>query len=210
MTFIEGIWGMVSFWEAIKLFRKHPLQGAFFGLTALACRNELLMRISHCVHLCEVAATEFELGKDAEKTLDEVKELFARGDTQDRKTVVFDDCGVKPFRDKILAHPLNHCKVLHDKERYLINLKWDTVEATLNKIKLFASQVECHNNAIGVLDVSTYKEGVGLESSFKSLVLSLEASANYRQLQRAIMEKGGRATVALNLLEPGHDIVIEG
>jgi hypothetical protein len=85
MKFIQSYWAMLSYWEIIKLYRTHPLRGAFFHLTALACRNELLMRISHTVHLCQQIAKEYDVGVEAKATLAEIEALFQRGALRHRK-----------------------------------------------------------------------------------------------------------------------------
>jgi len=197
MAFIYSYWSMLSYWEMIKGYRKHDLQGAFWSLNALACRNELLMRIAHSVHLCEEIAKEYEVGVAAMKTLDEIKVLFARGDTRDHKVLRFDDCGVKPFRDKILAHPLNQLKAVLGKPNYEILLKWGTVEKTFRKIKEFADQVEAHMSHSGRWGFSTYKDELGdVDIEFKSVTRALEDAQKHDKLKLAIKLKGGRATVS--------------
>jgi len=123
---------------------------------ALAVRNELLMQIAKSVKLCEEVAKVCVVGADAAVTLEEIKALAAKGDTRDRSVLEYPDCGVMPFRDKVLAHPLSQIKALHGKEPYRIDLQWATVEATLAKIQRFADQVEKHNAPRW--ELSTYKE----------------------------------------------------
>jgi hypothetical protein len=198
MKFIHSYWAMISYWEIIKLYRKHALPGAFFNLTMLACRNELLMRIAHTVHLCRQIAKEYDVGPDARTTLAEIEALFERGDTPDRSALNFDDCGVKPFRDKVLAHPLNQTKAVLGKQGYQISLKWATVEETLSKIKEFANEVEGHNLGSGKWHSATLKdEVIGLEPAFMDVKLALEAAAKFDRLRRAILIKGGKAPYPL-------------
>ncbi len=199
MTFINHLWAALFYWELIKQYRKHELPGPFFSLSALATRNEFLMRIDHAVHLCREIAKEYDVGDQANKTLEEIVTLFERGDTLDRSVLKFEDCGLKPYRDKVLAHPANKIKELLGKERCEISLKWDTVEQTLNKIKKFADQVEQHNSRSGKWNFSTYKEDAGaMETAFRAVTIALEDAAEHDLLKRDIMLKGGRATVTLD------------
>src|SRR6516164_20924 len=76
MTFINHLWAAVFYWELIKQYRKHELSGPFFSLSALATRNEFLMRIAHAVHLCREIAKEYDVGEQARRTLDKIVSLF--------------------------------------------------------------------------------------------------------------------------------------
>jgi hypothetical protein len=196
MIFIGHLWGTVYYWE---LYRTHELPGAFFSLTALAARNELLMRIAHAVHLCQEVAKEQDVGDEAKAALDEMLTLFERGDTLDRSVLTFEDCGVKPYRDKVLAHPLNNIKRLLGKDTYQISLKWATVEQTMNKIKQFADHVEQHNSSSGKSSWSTYKEDTGeMQRAFRAVTRALEDAAEYDLLKRQLIQKGGKATITLD------------
>jgi hypothetical protein len=198
MTFINYYWSIVSFWEIIKAYRTKELQGPFFSFSALATRNELLMRIAHAVKLCEEIAKEYDVGVEAHQTLGEIKALFAKGDTPDHSVLKFEDCGIKPFRDKILAHPLNQTKAVLGKPKYEISLKWDTVEKTLERIKVFAGQVEEHYRQTGHLTCSTYKDEIGdMETAFRAVTIAMEDAEKYDKLKREIASKG-KATVILD------------
>ena len=210
MTFIHQFWGALSYWELMKMYRKYELHGAFFSLSALASRNELLMRIAHVVHLCKEVAKAYDIGNEATTTLAEIKKLYEKGDTPDRSVLQFEDCGVKPFRDKVLAHPLNPTKALLGKSECQILLKWDTVEQTLAKIREFADQVEEHNLRAGQWDFSTYKDAVdGVDVAFSAVMIALEDAAKYDRLQLAIKLKGGKATVSCDWRSGNDDIVVE-
>jgi hypothetical protein len=200
MIFIEHYWGTMSYWELIKLFREQALPGAFFSLSALAIRNEFLMRIDHAVHLGEVIAGEYDVGEDAKRTLGEMKALYQKGDTKDRASLDFKDCGIKPFRDKVLAHPLCKIKSVLGKGEYQIALRWETVEWTLGLIRHFADQVEGHHRGLGTWDFSTHKgEMADVQTSFRAVLRAQEDAAKFDALKLAVSLKGGRAAVVRNL-----------
>ncbi len=195
MAFIHDFWGTLSYWKLIKLYQANELSGSFFMLSALATRNELLMRIAHTVHLCEEIAKEYDVGADAEKALQEIRKLYAQGDTPNRSALNFEDCGVKPYRDKILAHPLDTLKEILGKGRYEISLKWETVEKTLDKIREFANEVEAHYTEIGKWDFETHKDVGGIEIGFDSLMIAMKDAAKYDRLKLAVRLKGRSVVV---------------
>lgn len=189
MTFIDHLWSVVAYGQLINLYQKTPLPGSFFHLTALAVRNELLMRIAHTVHLCEVIADKHDVGPAASATLNEIKVLYERGYTDNKSALTFDDCGVKVFRDKVLGHPLNTIKTTLGKDEYQISLKWETVEETLSKLKLFATQVEMHY--LDDWDFSTAKdEVIGVDDDFNHVISSLREAEDYDNLKFEISKRG--------------------
>jgi hypothetical protein len=209
MVFVNHYWETLSWWEMVKLFRKHQPRGVFFGLNAMACRNQLLMNIALAVKLCEFIQKTYQINGKAAKTLDELKSLYDREETKNRDKLHFPDCGIAVFRNKILAHPLNHVKKMQGKE-YEIDLKWDTVEETLTTIKQFANEVEEHFSQRNNWDFATYKEEVaGLEASFGDVISSMDDAANYHKVRREIMLKGGKATVSCSW-RPSDEIVVDG
>jgi len=103
--------------------------------------------------------------------------------------VIFDDCGVGPFRDKCLGHPLNHIKRLLGKQEYVISLRWETVERTFEKIKQFFNEVEEHY--VGDWNLSSWKQEVnGVEDCFERVVIGLGLGDKYERLMRVVMTKG--------------------
>ncbi|MEI7688000.1 MAG: hypothetical protein WCL32_23580 [Planctomycetota bacterium] len=200
MKFIDELWGMQSYWELILEYRKNPtMQGAFFSLSALATRNELLMRIAHVVHLCEEISKNFEIGTDATESLDEIRSLYTKGDSRNSAHLKFVDCGVKPFRDKVLAHPLNKIKTILGKDEIEISLPWQTIEQTIAKIKEFANWVEVFNNQAKRWSLSTYKDKIGdIDHAFRRVVIAFEDSKKFRQLEHKVALRGGKATVRFN------------
>jgi hypothetical protein len=187
MIFINHYWLTIAYRDILKHFREGKLQGMFFGLCAVACQHELLMMIAHAVHLCEEVSKEYDVGPDAMKVLAELKALYAQGDSKNQAKLNFDDCGIKPFRDKLLAHPLNQIKMVLGKPEYHIDLKWDTIEATLNKIKEFAHHVEEHHGRLGQWNFWTDKGSVGsVEVALTQVTLEVEDAAKYEKLKREI------------------------
>ncbi len=199
MKFIDDFWGMYSYWELIGEYRKHPMQGAFFSLSALATRNELFMRITHLVDLCEQMGKNYDIGPDATQSLDEIRVLYDRGTSKNSAATKFLDCGLKAFRDKVLAHPCNSIKKILGKDEIEISLPWSTVEQTINKIKEFANRVERFNNESKLWNVSTYKDKIGdLDASFRRVVIALENSKKYDKMTQQIALRGGKATVSFD------------
>jgi len=103
MIFVNSYFGMITYRGLVKLYQQHPLEGEFFYLNRLACQNELLMRIAAVVKLCQEMA-KYDVGSDALKALEELKAIYAKGyEGGDRSSVNFLDCGVLPYRDKVVA-----------------------------------------------------------------------------------------------------------
>ena len=190
MTFINHLWLTIGYRQLVKAYVENQLGGIFFDLTGMAIRNELLMRIAHTVHLCEQIAEKFDVGNEARKTLTEILDLYKKGDSRDNRSVLkFEDCGVKPFRDKVLAHPLDHIKELLGKPQYQISLKWDTVDHTLHKIKEFCDQVERHNTSSW--DMVSYKDEVAaVDFAFQKIMWSLTEAAKHNKLKHDIGIRG--------------------
>jgi hypothetical protein len=156
MKFINHLWLTTSYWQLAKACRATNPSGWFFELASFAFRNELLWGIDHGVHICREIAKNCDVGDAARKTLEEINDLHQKGETRDRNALVFEDCGVKVYRDKVLGHPADHIKELLGKDNYEFSLKWATVEETLNKIKRFADEVEQHNLGKWNLAVQRY------------------------------------------------------
>jgi hypothetical protein len=193
MAFIEHLWATIGYWQLVNYFRETNLSGSFFIFTRIAVRDKLLMLIAHSVHLCEEIAKEFDVGSHARETLEEIKVLYEKGDTRDRSVLTFEDCGVKAYRDKLLAHPLDHIKELLGKDQYQISLKWETIEQTLEKIKEFCDEVEVHHS--GSWAMSTYKVEVpDVEVGIQAIRVAIERADKYETLQRKVALKG-KATV---------------
>jgi hypothetical protein len=102
-----------------------------------------------------------------------------------RKYLSYGDCGVGTFRDIQLGHPVNAIKVVKGKDGYEISLEWKTVEEALDKIMLFAEQVEAYHREKGTWNVSIGKDGMlDVEFDFADLVKDLESERPGRGLQR--------------------------
>jgi hypothetical protein len=175
--------------QLVQLYRKKAPRDHFFEYTYRALLNDLLMRIAHTVHICQEVASEFHIGQNAKSTLDEIIALFSKGNSKDRSALIFDDCGIGPFREKCLGHPLNPIKRLLGKQEYVISLKWETVESTFEKIKQFCDEVEAHYASQWKL--STWKQEVGgVEDCFERIVIGLGLGDKYDSLMRVVMCKG--------------------
>ena len=189
MTFINHLWVTIGYWHLLNAYKQNALQEVFFDLTGLAVRNEFLMRIAHTVHLCQEIDKEFDVGPDAQNTLKEVVQLYEKGDSLDRRVMTFKDCGIKPFQDKVLAHPLDHIKELLGKPPYHISVKWETMEETLEKIKQFCDLVERHH--AGSWDLTSYKDEVrAVDVAFQKVMWGLKEGAKYEMLKQEVGLRG--------------------
>jgi hypothetical protein len=189
MEVVNHLWGTLVDWQLVRLYRQKAPRDRFFEWTYRALLNNLLMRIAHTVHICQEVAKEFHVGQNAKSTLDEIIALFTKGDSRDRSARIFDDCGVGPFRDKCLGHPLNPVKRLLGKEEYVISLRWETVERTFEKIKQFFDEVEEHYAEDW--NLSTWKQEVsGVEDCFARVITGLGLGDKYESLMRVVMRKG--------------------
>ena len=101
---------------------------------------------------------------------------------------------------------MDHIKELLGKPNYTVSLQWQTVEETLNKLKQFADEVETHLSRH--LKISTVKDEIaGIDTAFAGVMIALEYATKFRELQRILIDKGGRAMVWNDL---AHDqIVVE-
>ncbi len=198
MEFVQSYWRARAYWQYFNLIGKEgfgDLSKIFFDWIGTAVRNELLMKLDHCVHLAGMIADEHDVGDAARNTLERLRAVHAKGDTRDRSELSFEDCGIKPFRDKLIAHPLNVGKAVLGKPEYKISLSLATVEQTLNLIKQFADEAEQHNLPHWE---SSCKENIGfVEASFSSIACAIEAAAKYESLKHEIALKG-RAMVEWN------------
>jgi hypothetical protein len=142
---IQQVWMTNVFWELFRQYCRDQPPGAFFALTWYAVRDKLFMEISRVVTLCEQVANQVNVGSDGQKALAELKALYEKGDLRDYASLDFDDCGVKVFRDKAIAHPANPIKEILGKNPSKISVKWDTLTETIDMIKQFCEIVEQHN-----------------------------------------------------------------
>src|SRR5262245_47140228 len=204
-AFIDHLWLMVAFWSLMKGYKRSEskqLKGGYFYLSMIATRDQFFMTIAHTFHLCAEIVKQYDVGDDAKARFAELQEIFTQRDTQDRSVLTFDDCGIKAFRDKVLAHPSDHIKALHGKEPLKISLKWETVEKTVKQINEFADCVEMHYGW-----TQTHKEGIlGLDDDFLGVVFAMRDSEKYDVLMRNIMLKGGKASVAVDWMQ--HELAI--
>jgi len=187
MIFIQHLWATVGYWQLVKLYRDNHLPGSFFKFTAYALRDKLLMQLANSVHLCAEIAEKHEVGEKARTTLEQIKTVYRKGEA-DYRALRFEDCGIKPYRDKVLAHPAAIIKELFGKEQYQISLRWETIDQTLEKIKQFADEVEAHHAA--TWEMSTFKQDVGVETGFRSLMIGLDNGEKYDKLKLSVALKG--------------------
>jgi hypothetical protein len=148
------------------------------------------MGISRIVQLCKEIGKNYDIGSAAQAALKDIESLYAKGEIpDDRMALVFEDCGVKVFRDKQLAHPLNEIKATLGKPNYQISMKWTTVEETIGKINKFCDEVEAHHrNDWGL---TTYRgEHVGDDSGCSYVVRLIEKAGKWEHLKAQIAEKG--------------------
>jgi len=150
------------------------------------------MSIARIVHLCREIAKNHDIGGAAQAVLKDIESLYANAKEDmpdDRTSLNFEDCGVKPYRDKLLAHPLNEIKAALGKPKYQISVKWKTVEDTIAKINEFCDEVEAHYQQ--EWNVSTYRgEHVGEDLGCSYLVRLADESEKWDRLKIKIAKKG--------------------
>jgi hypothetical protein len=207
--FIQHYWLTLAYWEIMKCYRTTHLGGAFFALSSLATQNELMMCIVRIVDLCNQMEREYpDLGDGVKNALVEINTVYARGHKEDRACTKFENCGIKVFRDKVLAHPVTQVKALFGRNELQISVEWGTVEATLNAVKKFADQVEEHYCRSGHSDFTTDKEAVaGVGPAFLRVALDIRDSKRYDELKLEIAKKGGKASVIYDRIKD--EIVVE-
>jgi hypothetical protein len=189
MKLINHFWSTIAYWELAKQYIKDQPSGSFFYLTWFAVKDKMLMNIAHDVHLCEQMATQIDIGLDGKKALAELQELYKKGDLDDRSALDFEDCGMKVFRDKVTAHPANQIKEILGKEPYKISVKWETIEATIGKIREFCQAVERQN--LDDWNSSSYLEGTGDGAdALKSVMRSMGDAKQYDDLKVKVAKAG--------------------
>ena len=165
MLFIQQLWATIGYWQLVKLYRENVLPGSFFQFTAFALRDKLFLLLANTVQVCDEIAQNHDIGDKAKATLEEINALYCRGEGEPRsRTLNYEDCGIKPYRDKVLAHPAAFIKELLGKEPFKISLRWETVEQTLEKIKQFADEVEAHY--LPTWDITTFNARLESSSDF--------------------------------------------
>ena len=189
MKVIRHVWSTICYWELAKQYLKDQPSGSFFLLAWHAVKDKVLMSIAHAVTLCEEAAKQIAIGPEAAKSLAELKDLYRKGDLKDRSALVFDDSGVMVFRDKVLAHPLNKIKEIHGKDQYKVSVKWETVDATIGKIREFCERVENHNHKDW--QTASYLGGTEEGSdALREVLAHMEQSKKDDRLKREITQRG--------------------
>jgi len=189
MKLIHHVWSTIFYWELVQQYMKDRPTDNFFHLTWYAIKDKLLLAIANTVPLCEQIITQIDIGPDAEKAFAELKELYKKGDLGDRSTLDFEDCGVKVLRDKVIAHPLSQIKEILGKDPYKISMKWDTVEATIDKIREFCAAVERHNAKDWQSSSYLQSTGDGADA-LKYILRSMEDAKKYHKLKLEIAKKG--------------------
>jgi hypothetical protein len=189
MKLINHVWSTIFYWELAKQYLADQPEDHFFLLTWHAVKDKLLMGIAHAVTLCEQIATQIDVGPEGKKVLAELVALYGKGDLADRSATDFDDCGVKVLRDKVIAHPLNKVKEIHGKDQYKVSVKWETVDATIGKIREFCQKVEWHN--VKDWDTSSYLDGTGAGAdALKHVLFYIEAAKKHDDLKFEITKAG--------------------
>jgi hypothetical protein len=189
MKLINHVWSTIIYRELARQYLADQPADPFFLLTWYAVRDKLLMGIAHAVMLCEQIAKQIDVGPEGKKALAELIDLYAKGNLADRSATDFDDCGVLVFRDKVIAHPLNKIKEIHDKDQYKISVKWETVDATIGKIREFCQNVEQHN--VEEWNTSSYLEGTGEGAdALKHVLFQMEEARKYHKLKFEVTKAG--------------------
>jgi hypothetical protein len=190
MKLINHVWATVFYRELARQYLADQPLEPFFLLMWYAVKDKLLMGIAHAVTLCVQIAKQIDIGPEGKKALAELKELYAKGDLEDRLASDFDDCGVKVFRDKVIAHPANKVKEIQGKDPYKVSVKWETVDATIEKIREFCQAVERHN-ADHWKNTSSYLGETGDGASALKLILSqMEEARKYHKLRSEVAQAG--------------------
>ena len=200
-VFLEHYWTILSYWEMLQCFRAKELGGSFFALSGLACRNMFLFSIAKFAELCEKTEENLDFGPDATKTLTDLMVLYNKGDIKKRDHLDFDSCGIGPFRDKILGHPLNSIKVVLEKQPFKVSLDWALVEETLRLIKLFVQQAENYfqvkSNDEWTLNGFT-ESVLDVNHACADVQIALDLAAKYEVLHREAILAPGDLKVRMN------------
>ena len=189
MIFIDHFWRVVAHRQLLDLYKEHKPVGSFFQLTGEAILREFLMLTAHMIHEADEIVKNYSVGERATATLDELKLVYAKGETDDRKATEFPDCGIKIYRDKVLGHPLNNIKAILGKDGYEIHLKWETVDQTFALLKRFCDDVERHY--VGEWDMETAKdEIIGIDSDFLEVIYALRSAKELNDLKLEVAKRG--------------------
>lgn len=189
MIFIDHFWRVVAHRQLLDLYKKHQPHGSFFQITGEAILREYLLLIAHMIREAEEIVKNFSVGEHAKATLEELKAIYEKGETDDRKAVNFPNCGLKVYRDKVLGHPLNNIKAILGKDRYKIELKWDTVDRTFGLLKKFCNDIEEHYAHEWNMETAK-DEIIGLDADFLEVIYALEAAKELQDLKLAVVKKG--------------------
>ena len=160
-----------------------------------------LLSVAKFVELCTKTETGVEFGPTATKTLLAIRDLYNKGANKNSAHLDFEGCGVGPFRDKALGHPLNSIKVVLEKAQYKISLDWKNVEDLLALIKRFVDEVERHHEEKDPnhWPLNTYLEGmIDIRDDFSDLQIALDHAAEYQRLLRESLLAMGDMTIRMN------------
>jgi hypothetical protein len=204
MVVINSYWAIVTYREFLKLAQKYPLKQTFFHVVGLAFQNDLLTKICNVADLCADLAENYDVGTNAVKVAEELGALCKPAG----RTQPSENCNVREFRDWAICHPIHQKKELRG-NKVKMSLEWATVDKTINKIKEFIQTAEDHLGRTGRLSFSTDSDVLNAEAVYLEVSLGLEDGAKYDLLRRAVMKKGGRASVYLDWQSRDKDIVIE-
>ena len=196
MILINHVWSTIFYWELTKQYLVDRPTDGFFVLTWHAVKDKMLMGTDHAVALCKNIATQIDIGPGGKKVLAQLLDLHGKGDLRNHSALDFDDCGVKVFRDKVLAHPLSKIKEILGKDPYKVSVKWETIEATIDKIREFCQAVEQHN--LQDWNASNYLEGTGEGADgLKRILFYIEEAKKYDDLKFKIGKLGKPRVVRL-------------
>ncbi|HZZ77394.1 MAG TPA: hypothetical protein VFE62_02685 [Gemmataceae bacterium] len=189
MIFIEHFWHVVAHRQLLDLYKKHKPRGSFFQLTGEAILREFLLLTAHMIHEAEEIVKNYPVGEEAKATLEELKAVYAKGDTYDRTATNFPDCGIKIYRDKVLGHPLNNIKAILGKGLYEIHLKWETIDHTFALLRQFCTDVESEYSDEWKTETAK-DEIIGLDAGFLEILYALLAAEELKELKLAVVKRG--------------------
>jgi hypothetical protein len=194
--FVDHLWTAIGYRQLARYYwdNRDKLQGGFFVFTGMAINRELIMVMAHAYDLAKLIAEKRAVGSDAQKRFEELTAFYDKNyDKYSRNELDLQDCGIHAYRDKIVAHPLNHIKEILGKDQYQISLKWETIEETLEKMKQFATAVEENYNSdwgmrTGKEDIPAIADGIDMLRS------TLKSEGRYLELRRKLILRQGKET----------------
>jgi hypothetical protein len=189
---IDLMWQIALRWEILQQYKDSQPNGVFFALSSFDTREAFFRKLSHAVALCEEVAKHPDIGLEGQVRLEELRALYKKAESEDRSRLDYDDCGLKVYRDKVLAHPVNPSKDLGGKEQLKISMKWETVEQTLAKLREFCAAVERHK--VADWKTTSYLGETGeAADDLKYVLRCMQEAKEYDRLKQQLC--GQKATV---------------